>query len=238
MKSRRHPWTAAGDRSSGRQWMPAKSGVIPPPATPSKGRRTPPLRTPPTFALRAHSGGVRPLRLKKTERPSELTQRQISSRSGTGLGEALSFSAADREGAVAPGRQWGRPSPGVRGLCMYAGRARTLGGESPPWRRWHQSQAKGNCVAARRGGKEAGGETATRGTRTASEAGRPGRACMTRRSPLPSSGRHVNAAAARGRCPGLSRETCRRTRVSKFDDRPVANSSATSVFRDQMVDQG
>ena len=40
MKSRRHPWTAAGDRSSGRQWMPAKSGVIPPPATPSKGRRT------------------------------------------------------------------------------------------------------------------------------------------------------------------------------------------------------
>ena len=58
----------------------------------------------------------------------------------------------------------------------------------------------------RRGGKEAGGEIATRGTRTASEAGRSGRASTVWRSPMPSRGRHVNAAGARGRWLVLSRE--------------------------------
>jgi len=105
---------------------------------------------------------------------------------------------------------------------LYAGHARTLGGESPPWRRWHQPQAKGNCVAVRRGGKEAGGETATRGTRTASKAGRPGRAGKTRQSPLSSNGRHVNAAGARGRCPGLSREACRDVGLDASRPTPAA----------------
>jgi hypothetical protein len=114
----------------------------------------------------------------------------------------------------------GREHPGPRSL--YAGHARTLGGGSPPWRRWHQPQAKGNCVAVRRGGKEAGGETATRGTRIAFEAGRPGRAGKTRQSPLPSSGRHVNAAGVRGRCPGLSREPCRDVGLDACRPTPAA----------------
>ncbi len=67
-------------------------------------------------------------------------------------------------------------------------------------------QANGNCVVVRRGGKEAGGEPVARGTRTASEAGRSGRACNVWRSPWSSRGRYVNAAGVRGRLPFLSGE--------------------------------
>ena len=56
----------------------------------------------------------------------------------------------------------GQGSPGPYPMC--ARHDQQLGGASPLWRRWHQPQAKGNCVVVRRGGKEAGGEIATRGT--------------------------------------------------------------------------
>src|SRR5689334_18606634 len=66
-------------------------------------------------------------------------------------------------------------------------------------------QVKGNCVVVRRGGKEAGGEIAIRGTRTGLEAWRSGRASNAR-SPMSSRGRYVSAAGARGRWLVLSRE--------------------------------
>jgi hypothetical protein len=48
--------------------------------------------------------------------------------------------------------------------------------------------ARGNCAAARRAGKVAAAKAATPGTRTASEAGRLGRASAIWQSPMPSKG--------------------------------------------------
>ena len=45
-------------------------------------------------------------------------RRHSSNRSGRGLGDLLSASTADPKGAIVPGRQWGRPSLGARGLCI------------------------------------------------------------------------------------------------------------------------
>jgi hypothetical protein len=45
-------------------------------------------------------------------------RRHNSNRSGRGPGDFSSASTVDREGAVVPGRQRGRPSPGARGLCI------------------------------------------------------------------------------------------------------------------------
>jgi hypothetical protein len=46
---------------------------------------------------------------------------------------------------------------------LYARHARPLWSECPPWISWQKPHADGNRVVARRGGKEPGGETATRG---------------------------------------------------------------------------
>src|SRR5204863_4782607 len=70
--------------------------------------------------------------------------------------------------------------------------------------------AKGNCVVARRGGKEAGGETATLGTHGAPRPltvgwaarirrGGPGELARHGEARCPSRGRHVDAVGARGR---------------------------------------
>ncbi len=68
-------------------------------------------------------------------------------------------------------------------------------GVKVPWEwRWCQSRAGGNGVAARRGRKEARGETLHRGTRTASEAGRPGQLAKDSEARHHQEGRYVNAA--------------------------------------------
>ena len=59
--------------------------------------------------------------------------------------EMLSVSAADREGAVVPGRQWGRPSPGARGRWIshstsYVGERRSFSSHRPRFPRpWNHS---------------------------------------------------------------------------------------------------
>ncbi len=84
---------------------------------------------------------------------------------------------------------------------------------------------KPRATAPSRGGvgRKPGGETAIRGTRTAYEAGRSGRAGRTRQSPSPSRDRNVNAAGARRRWPGLSGEAS--TRFQDARPRLKARSS-------------
>jgi hypothetical protein len=77
-----------------------------------------------------------------------------------------------------------RGAAGDGGPYRCARHDQQLGGASPPWRRWHQPQAKGNCVVVRRGGKEAGGEIATLGTHGASRSFAVGWAARMRRGGL------------------------------------------------------
>jgi len=97
------------------------------------------------------------------------------------------------------GKTIGKPDAGKSHVRCTPGTISSSGVEVPRGGRWPQPQAKGNCVVVRRRGEEAGGEIATRGTRTAYEARRSGRAGTERRSPLPSRGRSANAAGARRR---------------------------------------
>ena len=86
--------------------------------------------------------------------------------------------------------------PGSR-LAASSGNGREQGVPSPR-----------NCVAVRRGGKEARGVALHQGTRIAYEAGRSGRACSRRRSPSPSTGPSRRRGRAQGDWSFLSGEVC------------------------------
>lgn len=97
---------------------------------------------------------------------------------------------------------------------------------------WDQPQAESNCVVVRRRGEEAGGELATRGTRTAYKARRSGRVGTERQSPKPPRGRSVNAAGMRGRLLALSEEgSVGVLRCPSRGTRSTGGSRCPSVWR-------
>ncbi len=126
----------------------------------------------------------------------------------------------------------GEPCAGASHARCTLGMTSSLGVGVPCGGWWDQPQAESNCVVVRRRGEEAGGELATRGTRTAYKARRSGRVGTERQSPKPPRGRSVNAAGMRGRLLALSEEgSVGVLRCPSRGTRSTGGSRCPSVWR-------